>query len=89
MGQQFVYTSTANLKLCEKEMAEISERKTYGTGMLPIDNLSCGMYDQITKYSQSILNFRMGIRRNNQQLIHSAKWMSKGLFHGRKHPIIH
>ena len=45
------------------------------------------MYDQVCKYSQAIINFRMGTRRNNSQLIWSAKHTFKDVFHGRNHPI--
>ena len=41
---------------------------------------------EMTRYSQTIVNFRMGTRRNNSKLIQSAKYMSRGLFHGRCHP---
>ena len=44
------------------------------------------MFEMVSRYSQAIINFRMGIRRNNSNLVHSAKFMSKGLFHGRVHP---
>lgn len=44
------------------------------------------MFEMVSKYSQAIINFRMGIRRNNSLLVQSAKFMSKGLFHGRSHP---
>ena len=45
------------------------------------------MYDQVCKYSQAIISFRMGTRRNNSQLIWSAKHTFKDVFHGRNHPI--
>lgn len=41
---------------------------------------------QVCRYSQAIINFRMGIRRNNSQLVHSAKFHLKELFYGRCHP---
>ena len=44
------------------------------------------MFQMVSRYSQAIVNMRMGIRRNNSTLIQSAKFMSKGLFHGRTHP---
>ena len=44
------------------------------------------MYLMVTRYTQGLLNFRMGVRRNNSQLIQSAKYMTKELFHGRSHP---
>ena len=44
------------------------------------------LLEMTTIYSQSIINFRMGIRRNNSLLVQSAKLMSRGLFHGRNHP---
>ncbi len=44
------------------------------------------LYDQISRYSQGIINFRMGIRRNNFMLVESARFMTKELFYGRNHP---
>ena len=44
-------------------------------------------YDQVRKYSQAMLNFRIGMRRNNADLIRSAKYTFQGVFHGRSHPI--
>lgn len=44
------------------------------------------MFEMVSRYSQSVINLRMGIRRNNTILIQSAKFMSKELFHGRNHP---
>ncbi|XP_071163549.1 uncharacterized protein [Mytilus edulis] len=44
------------------------------------------LFDMVSRYSQAIVNFRMGIRRNNTILVQSSKFMSKGLFHGRVHP---
>ena len=44
------------------------------------------MFEMTCKYSQGIMNFRMGIRRNNPELLQAAKWMTKELFHGRNHP---
>ncbi|CAC5402027.1 unnamed protein product [Mytilus coruscus] len=44
------------------------------------------LFEMTTRYSQAIVNFRMGTSRNNSQLIHSAKYMFRGLFHGRCHP---
>lgn len=32
-----------------------------------------------------MLIFRMAVRRNNAELIHAAKFMTKDLFHGRTH----
>lgn len=40
----------------------------------------------VTRYSQGILNFRIGIRRKNARLTESAKMMTRNLFHGRNHP---
>lgn len=42
--------------------------------------------NQICKISQGLINFRMAIRRNNADLMHSAKFMTKELFHARNHP---
>lgn len=41
---------------------------------------------QVTRFSQAIINFRMAVRRNNSDLIKSAKYMTKELFNGRSHP---
>jgi hypothetical protein len=43
------------------------------------------LQEQVFTYSQSILNMRMGTRRNNVPLILAAKHKGKGLFHGRSH----
>jgi hypothetical protein len=42
--------------------------------------------DQTCRFAQGIVNFRMAVRRNNAQLLSSAKFMTKELFHGRRHP---
>ncbi|CAC5422228.1 unnamed protein product [Mytilus coruscus] len=44
------------------------------------------MMDTVCRFSQGIINFRMAIRRNNSDLLKSAKYMTKELFHGRQHP---
>lgn len=44
------------------------------------------LMDQTCRFAQGIVNFRMAIRRNNAQLLASAKHMTKELFHGRHHP---
>lgn len=44
------------------------------------------MFEMVTRYCQGILNFRIGVRRNNARLIESAKMMTRNLFHGRNHP---
>ncbi|CAG2184636.1 unnamed protein product [Mytilus edulis] len=44
------------------------------------------MMDQVCRFSQGIINFRMATRRNYSDLIKSAKYMTKELFHGRSHP---
>ena len=44
------------------------------------------LMDQVCRMSQGIINFRMAIRRNNADLMHSAKFMTKELFHIRHHP---
>ncbi|CAC5398225.1 unnamed protein product [Mytilus coruscus] len=44
------------------------------------------MMDTVCRFSQGIVNFRMAIRRNNSDLLKSAKYMTKELFHGRQHP---
>ena len=43
------------------------------------------LFEMTCRYSQSIINTRMALRRNNYQLLETAKWMSKELFHGRNH----
>ena len=42
--------------------------------------------EQVCRYSQAIINFRMGIRRNNHLLAKSGKYMFQECFHGRNHP---
>ena len=42
--------------------------------------------DQVCRLSQGIINFRMAVRRNNAELLHSSKYMTKELFHSRNHP---
>ncbi|XP_060595290.1 uncharacterized protein LOC132749514 isoform X1 [Ruditapes philippinarum] len=44
------------------------------------------LMDQVCRFSQGIINFRMAVRRNNSSLLKSAKFMTKELFHGRSHP---
>ncbi|KAK3085592.1 hypothetical protein FSP39_005806 [Pinctada imbricata] len=41
---------------------------------------------QVCRFSQAIINFRMGIRRNNANLVASAKFHLKERFYGRFHP---
>ena len=41
---------------------------------------------QVFRFSQAIINFRMGMRRNNSQLVKSAQFYLKELFYGRCHP---
>lgn len=43
------------------------------------------IFQMVSRYSQAIMNFRMGIHRNNSLLIQYAKFMSKDLLHGRSH----
>ncbi|VDI27589.1 Hypothetical predicted protein, partial [Mytilus galloprovincialis] len=38
------------------------------------------------RFSQAIINLRMGVRRNNSCLVQSAKFHLKELFYGRSHP---
>ena len=45
------------------------------------------MHEQVLVYGLAILTFRMGIRRNNNCLVSSAKDKFKGIFFGRHHPI--
>ena len=44
-------------------------------------------HDMISRYEQGIINFQRGIRRNNRNLVQSAKYHTKELFYGRPHPI--
>ena len=44
------------------------------------------LFEMACKYTQGIINMRMAIRRNNHMLLQAAKWMTKELFHGRRHP---
>ncbi|CAG2237719.1 unnamed protein product [Mytilus edulis] len=44
------------------------------------------LHFQICRFSQAIINFRMGMRRNNAELVKSAKYHLKELFYGRFHP---
>ncbi|CAG2186445.1 unnamed protein product [Mytilus edulis] len=42
--------------------------------------------DQVCRFSQGIINFRIGTRGNNAALMASAKYMTKEIFHARNHP---
>ena len=44
------------------------------------------MFQDVLRYAQGIINFRMGIRSNNDKLVRSAIFLTKELFHGRNHP---
>ena len=44
------------------------------------------LFEMVCRYTQGLMNIRAAIRRNNPQLLKSAKWMTKELFHGRNHP---
>ena len=44
------------------------------------------LHVQVLRFSQAIINLRMGIRRNNSDLVRSAKFHLKELFYGRSHP---
>ena len=44
------------------------------------------LFEMACRYSQGIVNLRMGIRRNNSTLLRAGKWITKELFHGRNHP---
>ena len=44
------------------------------------------LFSQVTNYAFAIINFRMGIRRNNYKVTLSAVHKLGGLFHGRNHP---
>ncbi|CAC5383293.1 unnamed protein product [Mytilus coruscus] len=41
---------------------------------------------QVFRFSQAIINLRIGVRRNNSCLLQSAKFHPKELFYGRSHP---
>lgn len=43
------------------------------------------LFEAVCRFSQAIVNFRIGTRRNNAALIHSAKHMTKEMFFGRSH----
>ena len=45
------------------------------------------MHEQVLVYGLAIVTFWMGIRRNNINLVFSAKDKFKGVFFGRHHPI--
>ena len=45
------------------------------------------IFEMACRYSQAIINLRMAVRRNNNNLLQAGKWMSKELFHGRNHPL--
>ena len=44
------------------------------------------LYITITRYAQALVNFRAGIRRNNNWLVASAKYHFKELYYARSHP---
>ena len=44
------------------------------------------MFDQVTIYAQAIMNMRGGLRRNNADLVNSARVMHAPIIHGRNHP---
>lgn len=44
------------------------------------------IFNMVSRYSQGIINFRMAIRRNNSDMLESAKYHCKELFFGRNHP---
>ena len=44
------------------------------------------MFSQIATYAFAIINFRMGMRRNNHMVMLSAVNKVNGVFHGRNHP---
>ena len=43
-------------------------------------------FEMVLRYSQSIINMRMGVRRNNSRLVQSAKHKFSPLLHARNHP---
>ena len=45
------------------------------------------IFDMLSHLVQSVINFRLAIRKNDARLLHSSKFMSKELLHGRNHPI--
>ncbi len=45
------------------------------------------LFVQVCRFSQGIINFHMGIRRCNADLVHSGLHMTKELFYGRPHPM--
>lgn len=44
------------------------------------------LHSQICRFSQGLINLRLGLRRNNALLVDSAKFHTKELFYGRPHP---
>ena len=44
------------------------------------------MFEQVTVYCQAIMNMRGGLRRNNVDLVNSARIKHAPIFHGRNHP---
>ena len=44
------------------------------------------IFSQVATYAFAIVNFRMGMRRNNHMVMLSAVSKICGLFHGRNHP---
>lgn len=57
-------------------------------GFYQVENMPTFRYlfDMVTTLSQGIINFRVATRRNNSELLKSAKDMTSAIFHGRTHP---
>ncbi|MCH9658355.1 hypothetical protein K0U27_06615 [archaeon] len=44
------------------------------------------IFEQVTVYCQAIMNMRAGLRRNNAELVSSARIKHAPIFHGKNHP---
>ena len=66
-----------DLSVKDLEWARLHKEKNKGYAYL---------YHMTLRYSQALINFRAGMRRNNAELTWSAKYHIKELFWGRNHP---
>ena len=76
-----------------KECINLSETQTPNDFIVSFASEKCSssptfalLFEMTFKYTTSIINFRTSIRRNNALLVKSARYMTRGLFHGRNHP---
>lgn len=72
--------SSPNSNLSAAGFFEFTKSKTNDPNFLYL-------FSQVTTYAFAIINFRMGMRRNNYKVALSAVHKLGGLFHGRNHPI--